>query len=99
MKGWAITIIIVVILAAGGVYFALHKEEAPVVSYTTPYTTPAEPVTPAPAPVPSNADLIQVNAPKPNDLVKSPLTVTGKARGTWYFEASFPVRLEDANGK
>ena len=44
-------------------------------------------------------DLIQVEAPKPNEIIRSPLTITGKARGTWYFEASFPIRLLDANGK
>jgi hypothetical protein len=27
------------------------------------------------------------------------LVVTGKARGNWFFEASFPVRIEDADGK
>ncbi|MBX4216124.1 Gmad2 immunoglobulin-like domain-containing protein [Candidatus Parcubacteria bacterium] len=48
---------------------------------------------------PSAADKIKVSSPLPNALVKSPLTVTGEARGTWYFEASFPVRLLDANGK
>ena len=37
--------------------------------------------------------------PKPNEIVKSPLLVGGLARGYWFFEASFPVRLFDANGK
>jgi hypothetical protein len=32
-----------------------------------------------------------------NAVVTSPLIVTGEARGTWYFEASFPVFLLDAN--
>ena len=41
---------------------------------------------------------ISVTTPAPNALVTSPLTVTGEARGTWYFEASFPVELFDANG-
>lgn len=36
--------------------------------------------------------------PSPNDTVTSPLKVTGEARGTWYFEASFPVKLTDTNG-
>ena len=31
-------------------------------------------------------------------MVTSPLTVRGEARGTWYFEASFPVKLYDSNG-
>ena len=43
-------------------------------------------------------DLIHLTAPHPNDLVASPLTVSGQARGTWYFEGSFPVILVGANG-
>lgn len=43
-------------------------------------------------------DLINVTQPLPNDVVASPLTVTGEARGNWYFEASFPVRLIDGDG-
>ena len=60
---------------------------------------------PAPAPLPSparppdpHADLIRVTYPQPNDEVSSPLIATGVARGTWYFEASFPVKLLDADG-
>ena len=41
---------------------------------------------------------IAVSQPQANATVQSPLTVTGEARGTWYFEASFPVRLLDGNG-
>lgn len=44
-------------------------------------------------------DLIRLNKPRPNDIVKSPLIVEGEARGTWYFEASFPVSLYDGSGK
>ncbi|MFA5013236.1 MAG: Gmad2 immunoglobulin-like domain-containing protein [Candidatus Paceibacterota bacterium] len=43
-------------------------------------------------------DLIRVSSPRPNMLVQSPLTITGEARGTWFFEASFPIKLYDANG-
>jgi len=43
--------------------------------------------------------LTVVDSPRPNDSVKSPLTITGKARGNWYFEASFPVKIFDANSK
>lgn len=45
------------------------------------------------------ADLIRVTSPLPNSTVQSPLTVTGQARGTWYFEASFPVFLVDWDGR
>ncbi|MFZ3073899.1 MAG: Gmad2 immunoglobulin-like domain-containing protein [Minisyncoccales bacterium] len=43
------------------------------------------------------SDLIVVDSPRPNSVVKSPLAITGKARGTWYFEASFPVQVVNAN--
>ncbi len=32
------------------------------------------------------------------DYIKSPLVITGEARGIWYFEASFPIDLKDGNG-
>ena len=44
-------------------------------------------------------DLIRVETPRANAEVGIPLTIKGEARGTWFFEASFPVRLHDANGK
>lgn len=43
-------------------------------------------------------NLIIVDRPLISEQISSPLTVIGEARGTWYFEASAPVRLEDANG-
>ena len=45
------------------------------------------------------ADLIKITSPRPNATVQSPLTITGEARGYWYFEASFPVFLVDWDGK
>ncbi|OGZ68643.1 MAG: hypothetical protein A3D44_03965 [Candidatus Staskawiczbacteria bacterium RIFCSPHIGHO2_02_FULL_42_22] len=44
-------------------------------------------------------DLIWAASPLPNDVLVSPIMVTGQARGNWFFEASFPVALLDANGK
>ncbi|MFA6375856.1 MAG: Gmad2 immunoglobulin-like domain-containing protein [Candidatus Paceibacterota bacterium] len=43
------------------------------------------------------SDLIVVDSPRPGDTVKSPLAISGNARGNWYFEASFPVKIVDAN--
>lgn len=39
-----------------------------------------------------------VESPDKREEVSSPLTVEGRAKGTWYFEASFPVELRDKNG-
>ena len=44
-------------------------------------------------------DLIVLDSPKPNEVITSPLIITGKARGPWYFEASFPLKLLDADRK
>ena len=33
-----------------------------------------------------------------NQLVESPLVLSGEAIGPWYFEASFPIELKDGNG-
>ena len=43
-------------------------------------------------------DLIRISNPRPNQVIKSPLTITGEARGTWFFEASFPVVLANWDG-
>lgn len=44
------------------------------------------------------SDNVVVWSPLPQETVQSPLTITGKARGTWYFEASFPVKIVDGRG-
>jgi len=43
-------------------------------------------------------NLIRIDSPRPNTIIVSPLEISGQARGTWYFEASFPVKLLDGNG-
>lgn len=43
-------------------------------------------------------NLIRVSNPRPNAIVTSPLTIRGMARGNWFFEANFPVKLYDGNG-
>ena len=40
-----------------------------------------------------------VNQPKISQTVSSPLKISGKAKGSWFFEGSFPVILTDWDGK
>jgi hypothetical protein len=49
----------------------------------------------------SNAtpDMIQVTNPFPGAVTGKEFTLLGKARGGWYFEASFPVEVLDKDGK
>lgn len=41
----------------------------------------------------SQDDEIIVSTPLPGDAVESPLHISGKAKGTWFFEASFPIEI------
>lgn len=43
-------------------------------------------------------DIIVVDTPRPGDEISSPLVVRGKARGTWYFEATFPIVVVNWDG-
>jgi hypothetical protein len=45
------------------------------------------------------SDLIKVSAPLPTSVISSPLKLKGEARGTWYFEATFPIVIVDWDGR
>jgi hypothetical protein len=98
-KNIAIIVAIVIgalVLIIGG--FLLLNNQMNISPTSTP--TPIVTIFPSPTPV-ANAqkdDLIWVASPLPNQLVSSPLAIAGRARGNWYFEASFPVKILDANG-
>ena len=49
----------------------------------------------------SNASsaMIRIISPLPGAVVGVDFNVIGEARGNWYFEASFPIKLLDNNGK
>lgn len=47
----------------------------------------------------STADNITVDNPFPGAVTGKTFTVMGKARGSWYFEASFPILVLDKDGK
>lgn len=44
------------------------------------------------------SDLIRVSSPRPGQTIASPVEISGEARGFWFFEASFPVKIIDDNG-
>lgn len=47
---------------------------------------------------PLKTDKIEVDTPLPNSVVTSPLIVSGRAKGLWYFEGVFPVKLVNQSG-
>lgn len=60
------------------------------------FTRTATPRAPQATPLADN--IIVIDQPLPGATVRSPLKVTGKARGNWFFEASFPVTLTNWDG-
>ncbi|MCK5491319.1 MAG: hypothetical protein KAI67_05770 [Candidatus Pacebacteria bacterium] len=44
------------------------------------------------------ADLIFLDSPRSNQVIKSPLVIKGQARGFWFFEGDFPVVLTNWDG-
>ncbi len=47
----------------------------------------------------ASSEMIVVLSPERDAAITSPLTVKGRARGTWYFEASAPMELLDGKGE
>lgn len=82
----ALLILGLVVVLSGAAVFGRSLTKQPVVVSPTPTLQPEDP-------------MIVVDEPKPGAVIASPLKVTGKARGNWYFEASFPVVLTDWDGK
>lgn len=105
------TIFIATLAFAAGVWYTGGFEALPQVpGFTQPTSTPTtqQPTTTTttttpttPVAVYDNADSnrIQVTMPAPGATVPSKFTVSGKAVGGWYFEASFPYEVQDASGK
>lgn len=90
----------VVVLITGAWYFTSHTAEAPEVGTGEPKAESQEKPAPVPMVVYDNAtsDLIIVDFPTPGAIVGHAFTVTGVARGQWYFEADFPIEVRSAQG-
>lgn len=72
------------------IWFGFSRTHAPAVQQPQPKLS---------VETPSNTiQMIEVTAPTLNASVTSPLAVTGRARGPWYFEASFPIELQKNDG-
>lgn len=51
------------------------------------------------SPTPARShNMITVTSPYPGEKISSPLNVSGKARGGWFFEGSFPIDITDFEG-
>ena len=88
---WAL--IIVSLLVIVGLTYVLVSTPAPTPPITA-TTTP--PVASSTSPL---AARVAVTSPKANATVGKTFVVSGSAPGPWYFEASFPIKIVDANNK
>lgn len=61
---------------------------------------PGKKDSPTPITADPHADIIVVEHPTPGGSLDTskPVVVSGKARGPWYFEASFPILIQNASG-
>ena len=98
---WGIFLLILII--AGVAVWALMGE--PVFAPSTATSTPQENTggnTGTTTATTTAADQLKarvvVDAPKSGAGVPKTFTVTGKAPGPWYFEASFPIEVRNASG-
>ncbi len=94
---------VVVVLLIAGAWYYLNAHPGPIVIPTIPGTTSGTGTTTVPTgtqPVYQNATSndIVVSAPVPGSTITSVVTASGRARGPWYFEATFPVVVEDNQG-
>jgi hypothetical protein len=78
-----VTILVALAIFGTGIYF-FNNQPKP-----TPILTPS--------PSPTNP-LITVDTPQAGSTVAHAFTITGTARGSWYFEASFPIHLQNTSG-
>jgi len=46
----------------------------------------------------TETELLILDTPTAESTITSPLTISGKARGYWFFEASFPITLTNWDG-
>lgn len=106
--GMLILSLLAILILAGGLWAAFRTPKSPTIPYVIPEnnidedstsSTPNEEGSGDSEEVNGITNLIEIDAPQANAQISSPVTVSGKARGPWYFEASFPVQILDANGK
>ncbi len=85
-KIWIVIIVLVVfaIVGAYSAYLAIRKTVA------GPTATPTQLF---------STDNVRVSYPPLYGTISSPVSISGEAKGPWYFEAVFPITITDANGK
>ncbi len=106
MKTFILIIIVALAAFSGGVWYAREYTALPIqvphvpTDSTSGTTSQPTGTTTKPTTTYTNAtpDFIQVTSPLPGSSLGTTFTVSGKARGNWYFEASFPIEVIGSDG-
>ncbi len=87
-----IVVLSIIALIIAILFFLINKSSTPEKVIIVPPALPKVTYTNA------NLDTIVVASPLPGSTVPRTFSITGRARGSWYFEASFPVSVVDEKG-
>lgn len=100
---WLLITVVLIAIIAGLVWYIMiqpativHTDSTPIATTTQPQTTPVNTTTSATLPLSAH---VSVTEPVSGGTVGKTFTVSGKAPGNWYFEASFPIMVRDSNDK
>jgi hypothetical protein len=84
--------LLLIFVVFGGIFVFKSKEVTAPTQMEDGGTTSNLPI------LPTVNDSLNITSPKAGAVIQSPLVVKGFAKGTWYFEASFPVKIVDVKG-
>lgn len=92
-------ILIIVIIGVGLIAINLRPVGDKPVGDKTDLTDDQANLTPGDNLAGDKSDLIKISNLSSGQVIQSPLTIEGEARGSWFFEASFPVKLYNESGQ
>lgn len=98
MRTFFIAVVVALAAFAAGIWYTREYAQAPAPFTETPDTKTPTPEAPKATYINASADRIVVDSPKPGEAVGTSFSVIGKARGGWYFEASFPLQVLSSQG-
>lgn len=88
MKKYIFAFLLLVLLGVGAYFLYPLLAHAPATATETS----------APTYVRASLNDIVIASPKPDEILGSIIDISGRARGLWYFEASFPIEIVDGTG-
>ncbi len=85
---WLIALVILIVIAAGLAYWFLFREKA------VPYSTSPSSLSDYTS---LKGEVVKASVSQ-NQKITTPITITGEIKGTWSFEGSFPIIIQDGSG-